>query len=105
MTAHTCRAYGGPAHGQMRAIPVGSAPPAAMDFGTGDVVYRLIGRPGSGEPALDHLGNYLYMPVLPGAASLAEAHHRPDSSIEAVVEVAATVPSASGAEKVSEVVR
>jgi hypothetical protein len=74
-TMHGCRAYGGPAHGCFWVIGAGAAPPAAVDVeGESNVVYRLIGHPRSGAPALDHLGNYLYMPVVPGATSIRSAH-------------------------------
>jgi hypothetical protein len=74
-TMRGCRAYGGPAHGCFWVIGAGAAPPAAVDVGgESDVVYRLIGHPNTGAPALDHLGNYLYMPVVPGATSIGSVH-------------------------------
>lgn len=60
-----CRAYCGPAHGQSWTIEAGATPPAAVKMSADpQVVYRLIYRLDNGQPALDHLGNYLYMPVL-----------------------------------------
>ncbi|TCM42753.1 hypothetical protein EV648_110294 [Kribbella sp. VKM Ac-2568] len=74
-TMRGCRAYGGPAHGCFWVIGAGAAPPAAVDVGgESNVVYRLIGHPRTGAPAMDHLGNYLYMPVVPGATSIGSAH-------------------------------
>lgn len=65
-----CRAYGGPAHGRCWMVATDTAPPLAVYLGPdSDVVYRLIGRPGTRAPALDHLGNYLYMPLLSWAAT------------------------------------
>jgi len=34
-----------------------------LDAGAGRVRYRLVFQPGSGLPARDYIGNYLYVPV------------------------------------------
>lgn len=75
---HTCRAYGGPAHGFIWAAEADAPPPDAVDIDDSNLVYRLIRRPGTGTPALDHLGNYLYMPVLPSAAGDSDPRHLSD---------------------------
>lgn len=60
------RAYGGPAHGQCWPI-ADDDPPDELDVAPDSPIYRLIHHPGTHEPAKDHLGNYLYMPVSPQA--------------------------------------
>ncbi len=65
VTARQCRAYCGPAHGQTWLLEPGAEPPTAVKAGNDrQLVYRLIYRLDTGEPALDDLGNYLYLPVL-----------------------------------------
>jgi hypothetical protein len=61
------RAYGGPAHG--RCWPIEDQdPPAEVAIVPDGPSYRLIHHPRTHQPAKDHLGNYLYMPVSPQAA-------------------------------------
>ena len=59
------RAYCGPAHGQSWGVDVEGSSPAVveLDAAAGRVRYRLVLQPGSGLPARDYLGNYLYVPV------------------------------------------
>ncbi len=59
------RAYCGPAYGQSCGVDGDWSPPAVveLDAGAGRVRYRLVFQPGSGLPARDYLGNYLYVPV------------------------------------------
>lgn len=61
-TATSGRAYGGPAHGYCWPID-DEMPPEALDIAPGHPPYRLIHHPWTHQPAKDHLGNYLYMPV------------------------------------------
>lgn len=58
------RAHGGPADGQQWPV-TNPDPPAWVELPTGrsSVLYRLVREPGSREPVLDDLGNYLYVPI------------------------------------------
>ena len=60
------RAYGGSAHGHRWTVP-SAAPPDQVVLGD-STCYRLVHAPDTHRPALDHLGNYLYMPVRHGFA-------------------------------------
>jgi hypothetical protein len=67
-TVHRCRAYGGPAHGYGWRLEDDVAPPSTVRLATDQsVTYRLIHDPRTHQPALDHRGNYLYMPVASAA--------------------------------------
>jgi len=59
------RAYCGPAHGLSWGIAGDGPPPAVVELDTGArlVRYRLVRQPRNRQPARDHLGNYLYVPV------------------------------------------
>jgi hypothetical protein len=75
-TVHRCRAYGGPAHGYGWGLEDVIAPPPTVRLVAGlSVTYRLIHHPRSHQPALDHRGDYLYMPVSSAAVG-ADDHRR-----------------------------
>jgi len=59
------RAYCGPAHGLSWGVAGDGSPPAVAELDTGArlVRYRLVRQPRNRQPARDHLGNYLYVPV------------------------------------------
>lgn len=62
------RAYCGPAHGRRWELRAAAAPPSVVELTGGGqrVRYRLVHHPRTRQPARDHLGNFLYMPVLYG---------------------------------------
>lgn len=66
--AGRARAYCGPAHGHTWLLEGGSSWPPRIMLGSrdGPHEYRLVHDLRSHRPARDHLGNTLYMPVLPG---------------------------------------
>lgn len=59
------RAYGGSAHGQQWPVR-GHEPPAWVELpvGASSCFYRVARQPRTGRPARDHLGNYLYVPIV-----------------------------------------
>lgn len=63
-SAHA-RAYCGPAHGRSWTLTRDSTPPGTVELMVGgqQFQYRLVYSPQTRQPARDHLGNYLYMPV------------------------------------------
>lgn len=66
VSSPTGRAYGGPAHGLCWTIDA-DHPPREVEIIPGSPSYRLIHHPRTHQPAKDHFGNYLYMPVSPAA--------------------------------------
>ena len=59
------RAYCGPAHGQCWTVAEDLPPFAVvLDVAKQRVSYRLIHHRRTRQPARDHQGHYLYMPVL-----------------------------------------
>jgi hypothetical protein len=63
--SHESCAYCGPAHGQRWTVTE-PQPPAWVELpvGASSAPYRLVGQPGTGRPARDQLGNYLYVPIV-----------------------------------------
>jgi|SoiMetStandDraft_2_1073263.scaffolds.fasta_scaffold431802_1 hypothetical protein len=59
------RAYCGPAHGRSWTLTRDTTPPGTVELMVGgqQFQYRLVYSPQTRQPARDHLGNYLYMPV------------------------------------------
>jgi hypothetical protein len=83
-TVHRCRAYGGPAHGYGWRLEDDVAPPSTVRLVTDQsVTYRLIHDPLTHQPALDHRGNYLYMPVSSAAVGADDHHPRASESVSA----------------------
>lgn len=62
------RAYCGPSHGHSWVLHAAAPPPRTVELGAGShrVTYRLVRHPRTRQPALDHWGSYLYMPLRSG---------------------------------------